>query len=368
LALAALALSAEEQSAGPRAFRFAGGETVNVQWFREDGVVSGSAVEQLVTQDGFVSAPLGGAVNILNKTLSEATDAIAAAVQRATELKKTNVMLALISVPPQRTHVQGEVQTARVVTLPADRDMNLAAALAEVGGVTPDADITQIKLVRQEASGTPQVIMVDGSVFYRPGLQELGPALKPGDVVIVPRAEAFMVTGEVNRVGIYKRRDTGVLPGQPLRLSHAIAAAGGVKPLADKQNVRILRIGPQGRREIIVCNMEAAMDKGDLKQDVVLCDGDQVVVAAHEGILLMGRVGSSGIYYPVGGPMTVSRLIAMAGGFGQYAKKSDVKVIRKDKPGQPIRVDMKLVMDEGRLDQDLLLNPGDMVFVGESGM
>jgi protein involved in polysaccharide export with SLBB domain len=289
---------------------------------------------------------------------------VAARVQSATGLKNALVWLAVKSVPVHRVYVEGEVVRPEAVLLPQDHDLTLAAALALVGGPSEDADLTQLKLVREEAGGKRRIFVVDGSVLLMRGSGEVGPVLKPGDLIVVPRAESFTVTGEISKVGVYSRKDTRVAQGQPIRLSHAIAAAGGVKPLADRQVVRIIRTDEQGRRLVLVCDLEAAVEKGDLTQDAVLQDGDQILVPAHEGILLMGRVAASGIYYPVGGPMTVSRLLAMGGGFTSYAKRNAVLVIRKDTPAQPIRVDMKLIMEEGRGDLDITLKPGDMVFVG----
>jgi protein involved in polysaccharide export with SLBB domain len=67
-----------------------------------------------------------------------------------------------------------------------------------------------------------------------------------------------------------------------------------------------------------------------------------------------------------GGSVKVSHLIVMAGGFDLHAKKTAVTVIRKDKPGESIKVDVRAVLEDGHLDKDVSLFPGDMVFVSES--
>ena len=64
---------------------------------------------------------------------------------------------------------------------------------------------------------------------------------------------------------------------------------------------------------------------------------------------------------------TVLRAISMAGGFNKFGSSSHVKVLRplKDKPGyDAIKVNIKAVMD-GNANEDLVLQPEDIVVVSE---
>lgn len=362
-----IALLPAGETPARKAFRFQGGEQITITLFSPDFGTRSETFPQLVTSDGYVSAPVGaGAVNILGKTLQEASDAVSSKVQEATGLKAPKLSIAINSITSRYVYLQGEVARPQKLSLPADRDLSLAAALADAGGVTPDADVAQIKLIR-EGEEKDRVTVVDGSSFFRAGSGEVGPILKSGDLIVVPRAESFVILGEVNKTGILTRKETRVQPGQPVRLSHAIAAAGGLKISANKREIKIVRTSEDNQRAMIACDFEAAMDKGDMAQDPVIKDGDQINISASEGILLMGKVMAPGVYYPVAGTMTVSKIIALAGGFGQFAKKNSVSVVRKGQPGQPIRVDLKAVLEDGRLDQDVKLEIGDTVFVGESG-
>ena len=112
-------------------------------------------------------------------------------------------------------------------------------------------------------------------------------------------------------------------------------------------------------------DLVAALEKGDITQDPELRDGDQVMIMGGQGILLMGKVKTPGVYYPPRG-MTLSRLIALAGGFSLHARRSSVIVTRMDKPNEPFKVDVKAVIKEGKLDKDPKMYPGDVVFVEES--
>ena len=58
---------------------------------------------------------------------------------------------------------------------------------------------------------------------------------------------------------------------------------------------------------------------------------------------------------------TVSKAIIRAGGFGDFANKRKVKVTRKG--GQDFVVDLKRVIEEGRSEEDVVLQPDDQIYV-----
>jgi len=55
----------------------------------------------------------------------------------------------------------------------------------------------------------------------------------------------------------------------------------------------------------------------------------------------------------------------MAGGFTEYAKTSSVSVIRASDPKKVQRLDVSSVTKDGNSEQDLELDDGDLVFIGE---
>jgi len=352
---------ARAESAHEDAFRFEGGENVSV--LVEFEILH--VYSQLVTTDGFVSMPFGGSLNIKGKTMVEANEAIIARAHEVTGLRNPRISISLNIVPTWHVFIQGEVQRPQRIEVPRGQTFSLAAALAQVGGVTADADVTRISLQHVESADNKSEV-VDGSKFGQPGSHFVGPLLRERDLIIIPRAETFAVIGEVLKPGIVTRRDTAIQPGQPVRLSQVLAAAGGTRPIADRSKITVVHTDEDGHRQSGQYNQILALEQGDIAQDPILRNGDQIVVSTSEGVYISGRVKSNGIFYPVGGKMTVSRLITMAGGFDQYAKRSTVLVVRKDK-GDVQTVDMKKVMELGQLEGDLQLDPGDRVFVPESG-
>src|SRR5437763_15063447 len=82
----------------------------------------------------------------------------------------------------------------------------------------------------------------------------------------------------------------------------------------------------------------------------------------HSTIYVKGSVNGQGPQeIPADENYTVSKAIIRAGGFGDFANKRKVKVTRKN--GQDFTIDLKRVIEEGRTDEDMVLQPDDQIYV-----
>lgn len=92
-------------------------------------------------------------------------------------------------------------------------------------------------------------------------------------------------------------------------------------------------------------------------------------VSPYGVVNVMGQVQSPGpVNMPPTMDLTVTKAIQLAGGARQFADKSKVKVTRYDadgKRGQKI-VNLEEIGKEGKIEKDLLLKPGDVVYVPEA--
>ena len=80
-------------------------------------------------------------------------------------------------------------------------------------------------------------------------------------------------------------------------------------------------------------------------------------------VFITGQVGKPGPY-PLGGPTTVLQLIATAGGLMEYAKKSEIVVLRSENGKQAtFPFNYEQVMKRKNLGQNIELRPGDTVIV-----
>jgi polysaccharide biosynthesis/export protein len=80
-------------------------------------------------------------------------------------------------------------------------------------------------------------------------------------------------------------------------------------------------------------------------------------------VFITGEVRSPGAY-PLIGPRTVLQLIALAGGLSEYADGDKITVMRAEESAtRTLKFNYKEVSKGKRLDQNVLLQPGDTVVV-----
>jgi protein involved in polysaccharide export with SLBB domain len=371
LAAVGLALGGEPAS-GPAAapFRFEGGERIKIVVPKEVG----ETLEQLVTGDGFVMLPTGGPpVNIKGKTMAEAHLAVAEQIAQRSGAKRPAAAIALLEAPMRSIYVGGEVRTPQAVAIAPGTTLSLAAVLASAGGATADGDLARVGVTQRDADGKLQTVQADASQLGAPGAASHGPLLHPGAVVTVPRGDSFVLAGEVLKPGTYTRRELSLRPGEQAWLTRVLFAGGGLKPAASRKDLRVIRTQPDGTREVLTVNLDAAIraaakgsdEKDRAAADVVMLNGDILLAGAAGGVTVLGKVKQPGVYPMTGDKMKLSQAIALAGGFTEFAKTSSITVVHANAPKQPVRVDIGAITREGDLDKDVDLEDGDLVFVSE---
>lgn len=89
----------------------------------------------------------------------------------------------------------------------------------------------------------------------------------------------------------------------------------------------------------------------------------------HPYFVASGELAKPG-KYDIRGETTVSQAIAIAGGFNNVAKKSQVLLFRRvsDDYLNVKQLDLKKMFAEGNLQEDVELQPGDLLFVPKSGV
>jgi polysaccharide export outer membrane protein len=103
------------------------------------------------------------------------------------------------------------------------------------------------------------------------------------DTVVVPviaedKKNRVFVFGEVNNPGVIPTRGE-------LTVVEALAEAGGFKQRAVLGDAKILR-GDMNRPEVIACDIDRILNKGDMSQNVKLRNGDMLYVPKNA----IGRV------------------------------------------------------------------------------
>lgn len=107
------------------------------------------------------------------------------------------------------------------------------------------------------------------------------------------------------------------------------------------------------------------VERGDLRANCVLEDGDVVHVPAAARFFVMGEVNEGGAF-PLRDDVTLLRALALAGGLKETATPAATTLIRTTSKGRvTIPIDLNEV--QAGSEKDLLMQPDDVLLVNESG-
>ncbi|MEI6234923.1 MAG: SLBB domain-containing protein [Planctomycetota bacterium] len=347
-------------------YRFIGGEKIQLR-FQPEGVAAVN--EQIVSDDGNISLPSGTSLKIRGKAPAEAQLLIAEQMVKETSAKNVQVRMLILDYPPRKIYVAGEVRMPKSIVLTPGVPLSLLGALQEAGGVNEQGDATRVNVVHTDVDGKRSGSTYDITKLAQPGSADLGPKLLAGDTVLVPRCDHFTFSGEFNKVGVISLGDLRMEAGEKPLLSRVIAGLGGWKKDADVKKLKILRVKPDGTREVI-----APFENAAGTQDLMLQNKDIVEVPAKQSakesgpvtsVYISGKVRVPGLY-PIGeGGLRLSKLIMLAGGLTEFAKGSKVTINRPSEPGTLRTIDVTSILKKGQWELDVDLKDGDVVNVPE---
>ncbi|MGA1265515.1 MAG: SLBB domain-containing protein, partial [Prochlorothrix sp.] len=202
------------------------------------------------------------------------------------------------------------------------------------------------------------------------------------------RSLKVAIAGEVKKPGVYTFESL-------LTLTQALQSAGGVTPGANFREIQVRRLQPQGRggRAVLTANLWEVINTGALEQDLLLQDGDTIVIPTATDLNLaeaqriatatfamqpdetiqvavLGQVQRPGTHTLSGEIQTVSAAIQAAGGITQEANVREIEVQRTTIQGekQVIALDFWKLLQEGDIAQDLPLRPGDSVIIPQAAV
>ncbi len=331
---------------------------------------------------------------------------------------------------PVNIAVSGEVARPGAYTVTrvdeAGGQLTVTRALQTAGGVTLSADIREIRVLRRPKAGAPQTIVVNLWEMLDRGDFSQDIILQQGDTIEVPTASNpnsiesariatanfaantstplnVAIVGEVNRPGTYTisgedvsatgeaqnlntANTGGAIVGLPT-VTRAIKIAGGITPTADIRQVQVLRQRKNGTQQIIDVNLWELLENGNLNEDVLLQQGDTIVVQTATNIdlaeaprLATASFSPNRIQVNIVGEIqepgmvelppnaSLNQAILVAGGFNNTrAEKDEVELIRLNPNGtvsrQTIPIDFAQGLDEGT---NPILRNNDVIVVGRT--
>lgn len=225
-----------------------------------------------VDTEGRLHIPFGDDVSVLGLELTAAEARIQEAVRKFDRYAR--VTLAIRSFAGHRVIVSGAVDKPGVYEVkPGARiaDIVASAGGTRVLGAGIDfveaSDIDAARIVRD---GKTLPVSVKRALFGEIGHNVYA---RPGDVIFIP----WMTGRQIAVLGDVRSARNVPFHGG-LRLTEALAAAGGPSRTADTADVRIIR-GPLSRPKVYRANLADLMN-GETT-DVVLAAGDVIFVSEH---------------------------------------------------------------------------------------
>jgi polysaccharide export outer membrane protein len=203
------------------------GDSVSIQVYGQPDL----STAVYVADDGTLSVPLAGDIQVAGLSPSQASSRVEAALKSHKILVDPHVTLTVTQSRSQRVSVLGQVGTPG--RYPVESNTSIFDLLAQAGGITATgSDIVYV--IRQDKDGKEVRYPVDlkGLASGSGAIPSL--ALKGGDSVFVPKAEQFSIYGEVTTPGRYR-----VEPG--MTVIEAIAKAGGITQRGSQRRVEIKR-------------------------------------------------------------------------------------------------------------------------------
>jgi len=218
----------------------------------------------------------------------------------------------------------------RAMVYQADRPVTLVQVLAEAGGISADAGDVVI-VTRSETAGAATA--------------DEPPEIGPEDAVAAGEPAQKNKNGAADKEAAATQNSSSTPP--------PIIAGDAAPPLPNT----------------ITVNLTDLLERGDTQNNIPLEGGD-VVTVPHAGIVYaLGAVQHPGGFVSSNDRAQLStlKLLALAGGLTNIAKKDRAVIIRKDSMGkqQSIPIDLGKIVEQKT--EDVRLQPSDILYIPTNG-
>jgi polysaccharide export outer membrane protein len=212
-----------------------------------------------IDSDGFITFPMINKVAASGITPPELQDRIRAMLASG-YIRNPQVRVEVEGYKSQSVIVSGEVRTPGKLMMTGS--MSLVEALAAAGSPTSAAS-NEVSVSRQKRLANGTVPDENDVEIIRVNLKmlQLGQAgrdlqLQDGDLVNVPKAQTFFITGQV--------RNSGSFVWEPsMSVQQAIALAGGLNDRGSDRRIKADRIMPDGKVVEVNLRLEDKIQPND---------------------------------------------------------------------------------------------------------
>lgn len=232
----AMCVRAEEQSTGVN-YLLGSGDAIRINVFKHPDMT----LETRVSENGAITFPLVGSVQLGGLSLANAEQKLAEALRRGGFVRDPQITITLLQVRGNQVSVLGQVH--RPGRFPLETlNTRLSDVLAMAGGINDTG--SDLVIVTGTRDGLPFRSEIDFPAIFTGADTGQNILVAGGDVVYVDRAPVFYIYGEVQRPGAYRiERD--------MTVQQALAQGGGVNVRGTEKGIKLHRKDAQGKMKMI---------------------------------------------------------------------------------------------------------------------
>lgn len=227
------------------------GDTIRVQVYQNPDLT----IETRVSENGFITYPLIGNIQLGGLSLTSAEAKIATALQSGGFLQKPQVNITLVQIRGNQVSVLGQV--TRPGRFPLETvNTRVSDMLASAGGATATGD--DVAILTGTRNGVAFQQKIDIPAIFLNEKPENDLVLQGGDTIYVHRAPMFYIYGEAQRSGAYRiERDMTIM--------QAMAQGGGPTNRGSEKRLRLHRKSADGQ----ILQLEPALTDLVMPNDVL---------------------------------------------------------------------------------------------------
>lgn len=216
-----------------------------------------------VANDGTISYPLLGNIQAAGMTVKELERHITAL------LEEDYLVIPQVSIFVKeyaKISILGQVRQPGSYEM--KENMTLTQAIALTGGFSDTANSSKVKIIRN-SQGKNETIEVNADQILNKSAEDV--KLQANDTIMVEEYGRISIMGKVVKPGVYTLK-------KGLTTVEAISLAGGFSSTANPDGTRVIRVKENGEKQIIRVPVNNIMGGGDISKDLLLHDGDTIVV------------------------------------------------------------------------------------------
>ena len=225
------------------------GDILRVQVFQNPDLTT----ETRVSENGSITYPLVGVVEVGGLAIAAAERKIAAALKNGGFIRQPQVNIVVLQMRGNQVSVLGQV--SRPGRFPLETLSRVSDMLAAAGGAVPTGD--DFAIVTGLRDGKPFRKVIDIPALYLAERSDEDIILAGGDTIYIHRAPVFYIYGEAQRPGAY-RIERG------MTVMQALAQGGGPTPRGSEWWLRLHRTNPEGVVERLSPEMTDSVQPNDI--------------------------------------------------------------------------------------------------------